>query len=224
MSGEDELVIDLNVSDRAFNEVREFGTQLYAMRTQTVWFQNVLVCLLDAILREYENLRAGMDKSTLLVAWACRNMLELIIFTKYTLAKGSNAKDFVDDMWIDAVDIFSSFREFIRFHDPARQAARLEQTIDNLKSQKAKHGIVRGYLKVSEMAVAVDFAEEYRRMHKATSKLVHPTAFSVLGKADEEALGNELKQIFFLAAVRYGLDAFNEMKDYVAKQGVEPLP
>ncbi len=60
-------------------------------------------------------------------------------------------------------------------------------------------------------------------MNKVTSKLVHPTAFSVLGKSDEGELG-QLKPIFFNAGVWYALGAFNEIRKYVAKNGVEPLP
>jgi hypothetical protein len=53
--------------------------------------------------------------------------------------------------------------------------------------------------------------------------LVHPTAFSVLGKTDDGELGN-LKPVFFNAGVRYAVEAFNEIRDYVATNGVEPLP
>ncbi|HEY2459687.1 MAG TPA: DUF5677 domain-containing protein [Candidatus Acidoferrum sp.] len=215
------------VADRAFNDVRSFGMQIYNTPAKSVWFQNILTCLLDANLREYDNLRVGMDKdSTLLVAWGCRNMLELNVFTKYVLQCSANAKNFADDVWIDAIDVFSSFREWLRFHSPTGQAPGLEQTIDNLKSQKSGMGIARNtYLRVNEIAVAVNFEEEYKRMYKATSKLVHPTAFSVLGNPDErQHLGAELRQNFFLTGIRYGLDAFTEMRDYVAKHGVEPLP
>ena len=63
---------------------------------------------------------------------------------------------------------------------------------------------------------------EYQYMNKVTSKLVHPTAFSVLGKSDESELGN-LKLILFNSGVRYGLEAFNEIREYVTKNGIEPL-
>jgi hypothetical protein len=220
-------IIDLTVTDRAYNDVRSFGLQMYNTPSKSVWFQNILTCLLDAILREYDNLRIGMDKdSTLLVAWGCRNSLELNVLTKYVLQSGANAKNFADDVWIDAIDVFSSFREWLRFHSPTSQAPGLDQTIADLQSQKTSIGIVRNtYLHVSDIAKAVGFEEEYKRMHKATSKLVHPTAFSVLGNPDErENFGSELRQNFFLAGIRYGLDAFTEMKEHVEKHGVEPLP
>jgi len=219
--------IDLTVADRAYNDVRAFGTQMYNTLSKSVWFQNILTCLLDAILREYDSLRIGMDKdSTLLVAWGCRNSLELNVFTKYVLQSSANARNFADDVWIDTIDVFSSFREWLRFHSPTSQSPGLDQTIANLQSQKANNGITRNtYLRVGDLAKTVGFEEEYKRMHKATSKLVHPTAFSVLGNPDErENLGAELRQNFFLTGIRYGLDAFTEIKEHVAKHAVEPLP
>jgi hypothetical protein len=216
--------IDLELTDKAFKEIQEFGVQLQDEPTETIWFQNTLICLLSALLREYRNLTVGFKKSTPLLAWACRNMLELDVFTKYALLKGSHAKDFVDDMWIDAIDIFASFRAWVRVYDPAGAMPELDQTIANFVSEKARQGVTRNeYLKVSKMAAAVNFSEEYQRMNKVTSKLVHPTAFSVLGKFDEGELGN-LRPIFFNAGVRYGVEAFNDIREYVSKNHVEPLP
>lgn len=216
--------VNLDLTDKIFQKIQDYGSQLQDAPTQTIWFKNTLICFLSALLREYRSLTVGFKKSTPLLAWACRNMLELNVLTKYVLLNGSNAKDFTDDMWIDAVDIFSSFREWIRLHDPAAKMPELEQTISNFESEKMRLGVTRkDYLRVSEMAVKVGFGEEYQRMNKVTSKLVHPTAFSVLGKSDEGELGN-LKPIFFNSGIRSALEAFNDMKEYVAKNGVEPLP
>ncbi len=108
MTGQDYVddltpAIDLELTDKAFQKIQEFGVQLQVEPTQTIWFQNMLMCLLTALLREYRSLTVGFKKSTPLLAWACRNMLELNIYTKYVLLNGSNAKDFADDMWIDAI-------------------------------------------------------------------------------------------------------------------------
>jgi hypothetical protein len=213
------------LSDQAFEKIVEFGKQVQDAPTQAIWFQNTLICLLSTLLREYQCLKVGLKKSTPLLAWACRNMLELDVFTKYALLRGANAKDFADDMWIDAVDIFSSFREWIRFHDPTGKMTELDQTIANFELEKARQGITRTrYLRASKIAPTVGLSEEYERMNKATSKLVHPTAFSVLAWSEEDKgeLGN-LRPIFFDAGVRYGIEAFNDMKEYVTKNGVEPL-
>lgn len=214
---------DVELADKAFKEIEEFRIRLQEEPTQTIWFKNILICLLSAFLREYRSLVVGSKKSTPLLAWACRNMLELNIHSGYVLLNGSNAKDFADDMWIDAIEIFDSFRRWISFHDPSALTPELDQTIENFKSEKAKHSVVRTtYLRAQNMAAAVNRSEEYRHMNKVTSKLVHPTAFSVLTAFDEGEQVN-LKPILFNSGVRFGVQAFTDIKRYITKNGVEPL-
>lgn len=214
---------DLQIADKGFKEVEQFGVWLEQQPTQTMWFRNVLTCLVSALLREYRSLRVGLKRSTPLLAWACRNMLELNIYTKYTLRKGSNAKDFVDDRWIDAIEIFSSFRDWIRFYNPNSTTPELDQTIRNFGEEKVKQGITRAkYLRMETMAEDVNFSVEYKHMNKVTSKLVHPTAFSVLGSFDEGELA-QLKSILFNNGARFGVEAFADIRGYVVKNGVEPL-
>ena len=217
-------IFDVELADRGFKEIESFGIWLESEPTQTIWFKNTLICLISALVREYRSLTVGSKKSTPLLAWACRNMLELNIYTKYVLLKGSNAKDFVADRWIDAIEIFESFRNWVRFHDPGTLTPGIDETITNFKTEKAKQGITRtGYLRMDKMASAVNFSEEYRHLNKVTSKLVHPTAFSVLGAFDEGELG-QLKPILFNSGVRFGLEAFAEIQQYVSKRGLEPPP
>ena len=217
-------VFDVELADKAFREIESFGVWLDKEPTQTVWFHNVLVSLISALVREYRSLVIGYKKSTPLLAWVCRNMLELNIYTKYALIKGSNARDFVDDRWIDAIEIFEPFRNWVRFHDPGTLTPGIDETIRNFETEKAKQGITRtGYLRMKKMASDVNSREDYEHMNKVASKLIHPTAFSVLGAFDEGELA-ELKPILFNSGLRFGVQAFNEIKQYVMKNGVEPLP
>ncbi len=214
----------MELADKAFKEIGEFGVWLQDEPTQTIWFKNILICLLSGLLREYRSLTVGFKKSTPLLAWACRNMLELNIYTKYVLLNGSNAKAFVDDMWIDAIEIFSSFRAWITFHDPAGMTPELDQTIANFRSEKAKQGATRAkYLRAQDMATAVSFSEEYQHMNKVACKLVTPTGFSVLTPFDQGELGY-LKPILFNAGVRFGVEAFVGIRQYIIKNRVELLP
>jgi hypothetical protein len=214
--------VDLELTSEAFHRIQEFGVWLQNQPTQTIWFQNTLICLLSALLREHRSLTVGFKKSTSLLAWACRNMLELNIYAKYVSLNGSNAKAFADDMWIDAIEIFSSFRTWAKFHDPSAVMPELDQTIENFQSQKTNQGVTRSsYLRAQDMAVAVGFSAEYLHMNKVTSKLVHQTAFSVLTPFDQGELGN-LKPLFFNAGIRYGIEAFDRIREYVSKYGVEP--
>jgi len=166
---------DLKLADKTFGEIQSFGVWLDKEPTRTVWFHNMLLCLINALVREYRNLVIGYKKSTPLLASACRNMLELNIYTKYAFIKGSNARDLVDDRWIDAIEIFKSFRNWVRFHDPGMLTPGIDETIRNFETVKAKQGITRtGYLRMKKMASDVNFREEYEHMNKVASKLVPP--------------------------------------------------
>ncbi len=215
--------VDKKLADDAFREIEALGAWLQDQPTHTIWFQNTLICVLSALLREYRSLTVGLKKSTPLLAWACRNMLELNICTKYILLKGSNAKDFADDMWIDAIEVFVSFRDWIRLHGPGVPTPELDLAIADFQAEKAKRGITRGsYLKTHKMATVVNFGEEYMHMNKVASKLLHATAFSVLGSFDEGEVG--LKPILFNQGVRFGVEAGNTVRRYVNNNGVEPPP
>ena len=74
---------------------------------------------------------------------------------------------------------------------------------------------------MSDLARVVGMEDEYRHMNKVTSKLVHPTAFSVLAFADEGEL-RELKPIMFNVGNRYALEVYGEIKAHVDKSGMEP--
>lgn len=214
---------DTQLADKAFKEIESLGVWLETEPTQTIWFRNMLICLISALMREYRILTIGFNESTPLLAWACRNVLELNIYTKYSLIWGSNARDFVDDRWIDAIEVFESFRDWVRFQDPGILTPRIDQTIADFEAEKAKQGITRrSYLKMQKMASDVGFSEEHRHMNKVASKLVHPTAFSVLGTFDQGELGR-LRPILFNCGVRYGIEAAAAVRQHVINNGVEPL-
>jgi hypothetical protein len=58
--------------------------------------------LLKSAHRAYIHLRHGWSEDTAHSAWACRNLLELRIITKYVLQSSAERHRFVDDMYIDA--------------------------------------------------------------------------------------------------------------------------
>jgi hypothetical protein len=101
---------EIDLVDRAFAQIRDFGITLQDQDTRTLWFRNLLICILNTTLREYQHLKIGYRKSTGFLAWACRNLLELDIYAQYALLSKANAKRFVDDRIIDADDIFESFK------------------------------------------------------------------------------------------------------------------
>ena len=62
-------------------------------------------------------------------------------------------------MWIDAIEIFSSFGAWIKVHEPAGVMPVLDQIITNFLSKKAKEGVTRtSYLRAQDMAAVVNFS------------------------------------------------------------------
>jgi hypothetical protein len=56
----------------------------------------------------YQQLRMGYNENNFpLMAWTCRNLLELAIFTKYVLVSEANARRFADNRLIDGCDIIN---------------------------------------------------------------------------------------------------------------------
>jgi len=212
----------VGVMTEAFQEVKQWGYDLMDKPSNTPYFYNMVIRLVHSMLKQQHNLTVGYMKSPLLLAWACRNLLELDVITQYCLASPQNGKDFADDMWIDGIEIFESFKTWIQTIDPGTQTPELDHTIANFRAEKAKHGLTRNkFLELKELANKAGMQDEYRHMNKVTSKLVHPTAFSVLAFADEGEL-KYLRPILFNAGNRYALEVYEKIKAHVDKRGMEP--
>ena len=62
---------------------------------QTGRFYHIVTALSDAVQANYVVLRKALDDDDqTLMAWSCRNLLELAIFTKFALASKANADEF----------------------------------------------------------------------------------------------------------------------------------
>lgn len=212
---------DPELVTEAFKDIQAFGIRLEGAPTKTPWFHNLLCGLLSALLRQHHNISLGLRESTPLLAWGCRNTLELNICTKYALLGGNYAKSFVDDMWIDGLEVFSGFRSWLRFRGVQVSTVELDAIITNLKAGKAEHGVTRSTpLRMRSMAEMVGFSEAFRNFNKLSSKLLHQTAYSVLllGDRDERAL----RQVLFDYAVQFAVEAFSGIQHHVDENGVEP--
>lgn len=211
---------DEELTDKGFKEMEAFALWLQDVPTQTIWFRNLLIALFEGLLREYRSLSVGVKKSPPLLAWACRNMLELNVIAKYVLLSESNAKEFVDDWIIDDLEVFESFRSWMKFHGAT--TVEIDKIIVNFQALKQDQGVTRKkYLRTKDMAGTVNFSEEYEHVNKVTSKMVHPTAFSVLAPGGKYGV---LTPILFNNGVRFGVEAYAAIKKHVSVHGVVPTP
>ena len=222
---ESQLLVE-KVADDFFEAFKKFGQILSGMPTNTTPFFNLIMCIVNATLKQRNYLGIGYRKSPTLLAWSCRNLLELNVITHYSLLTSEHWRHFPDDMWLDGIDIFRSFKAFLQHFDPAVLTPAIDQTIANFEGEISKAGITRTkYLSVSRLSkepgMPDHMAAEYEHMGKLTSKLVHPTAFSVLAFEMQGELA-EIPKLMFSAGARYTMAIYQRIREHVDAKGMEP--
>jgi hypothetical protein len=174
----------------------------------------------------YRQLRMGYNEGNFpLSAWACRNLLELAIFTRYVLISEANARRFADDRLIDGCEIITSLRTLEHHIAPNSDTPWLDDALARMQAQMVAEGVTaKRYLATAELAGIVGMKEDYACMNKVCSKLVHPTAWSVLAMNKGENSFSQAREIFFIAGVQYGCDLYLAIQAHNATHGMKPKP
>ena len=216
------MKLEIRVVDIAFEPIRSLGVELKQSYNGADWYRDLLLCLVNSTLSEHVNLKIGYQRSTAFESWACRNLLELSIFTKYISLSEKNAKRFVDDRLIDGIELFESFEAWYAYIDPQRQPPELDRILARLRAQKARAGLtVTRFLSANELAKIVGMEAEFKHMNKVCSKFIHPTAWSVLNALDERELRG-MRSVLLISGVTYGLQICTTLRNHIDRLGVEP--
>ena len=94
-----------------------------------------------------------------------------------------------------------------------------------MQAQKAAEGVTaKRFLATRDLADTVGMKEDFACMNLVCSKLVHPTAWSILAMNKGENSFPESRQIFLTAGVGYGCDLYLEIKAYNEAYGMRPKP
>lgn len=204
---------DLKITDQAFEEIKKYnptGADDFTL--------DLISLMLVTISREYEQLRIGYEKYIGLEAWACRNLLELDIFVKWVLLSDANAKRFTADIAIDGTELFESMKEWMKYQEPDVKMPGMDETLRVAYERRKSEGTVgESHLKVSDLAEVVGMTADYKHSMKLCSKLVHMTAWSIIHQFEEEGEYAALRVILFQTGSRFGLDAFNTIREYLSK-------
>jgi hypothetical protein len=181
---------------------------------------------MDAALSNYHHLRIGYNEdNNSLSAWACRNLLELTVFTKFVLISEGNARRFAEDRLIDGCDIITSLRTLELHIDPQCDTKFLDDALARMQSQMAAESVTaKKYLATSAIADVVGMKEDFACMNRVCSKLVHPTSWSVLAVNNGENCFSQSREIFFGSGVRYGCDIYLTIEAHNARHGMRPKP
>ncbi len=176
--------------------------------------KTVLLALLQATARECQRLKTGLIESDqALLAWACRNLLELSIFVVYVLQSEANALTFQKDSIVDLHEMMRVVQRFQKREQPERDDE-VAQVMKMADAFKELAGITTDrYLRASALAPTAGKAAEYETIHKICSKYVHPTAFSILA-AYEAGVLNALNLQFFQRGTLYNAEICNYITLY----------
>jgi hypothetical protein len=209
---------DLDSLDDAFAEAPALSRQIRQRETTPrptgdAWFRDLLACLVDATCREYRHLRIGLGDSTPLVAWACRNLLELNIYTQYVLSSEANARRFTGERLAEGMEIFDAFQTWAARNDPALVTPAVAAVLNSLAEAKAQEEAAAPLraLSIRYLSAEAGLADEYANMSRVSAKLIHPSVFPVLAGADEGPLPL-LRPALFRAGAGHGLEIIQAIR------------
>lgn len=139
--------------------------------------KEVIAELKRVITQEFLELRLAYesDRPYWIVAYLARNLLELYVWTKYSLQSNAEASRFYEDSTRDLMDA-------MRAPSPTREDTErfLKQRADLIAF--AKHfgfeSVADPYTRVSKAAKAVDM-KTFDTLNKLLSKFAHPTAMRI---------------------------------------------
>lgn len=199
-------------------------------------FYHIMSVLTDSARCNYQCLRrAHRCDDQIMMAWACRNLLEITIFSKYVLLSEQNASEFAVDRLIDAVEIgiaLKKLQDLINREiaadggtlagQPMRESPiGADQIIDKYTKLLDMEQVSRRRpLKMIELARKVGLGDAYDGMNKLCSKLVHPTAWSLFTAEVGSERFPEVSEIFLVYGAQYYAMIFAEFLPHVRQWGL----
>jgi hypothetical protein len=222
----DEPVSTIELTDKLAKQLRELGYGLRPAGEEDRFFFEIVRDLVFGAVTNYELLVQGYRLSNNnLVAWACRNLLEIGIFTKYVLASRENALLFRRDRIADACSMAEALKEMELRGDPHGDMRELDHWMSGMEMQIGFASPAEArYLSISELADQVGMAPELRAIDRICGNLVHPMAWSVLAKNGGKNCFPRICEALFVCAAGYMTDMFLAVKFQNTEQGMKPNP
>jgi hypothetical protein len=189
---------------------------------ETGRFVQVALSLCQATEENFTMLRRAYEAhNDAVMAWGCRNLLEVLVFTRYALKCKKNAEEFAADRLIDAFDIATTLKKLELHFDPKSSATELNASIDECSKQMQQENVARRkFLSVKDLAQQVNMLSEYELMNKVCSKFVHPTAWSIFTSDSRPARMPMARDLFLLYGAEYFTGVFAEIAPHVRKYGL----
>ena len=198
---------EVEALDTAFAELPAYATKL-AVRETERW--RLFAGLLRAAEREFESLKLGLANSSAMTAWACGNLLELHIYTRYVLSSADHAARVVLESLGDGIETLDSFQTWLARNDPALVPEEIVEAIRRFSELQAKtEGEELPPLKLKRMAAEVGLADEHANMTRLEEKLAHPGPYSILDGGELD----RLRPALFRAGAGHGLEILRAIQE-----------
>ncbi|MFT4114221.1 DUF5677 domain-containing protein [Silvibacterium sp.] len=200
-------------------------------------FCHIMLVLVDAAKKNYRKLREALEVDDQIeMAWACRNLLEIAIFSRYVLISPDNADAFADDRLIDGLEIGIALKKLeqdartARLSSPGGKQAEFpnsdepfdaDQVITDFTNQLDIAGVTRRKpLSMADLAKTVGLGDEYKAVNKISSKLVHPTAWSLFTAEVGSKRFPGATEIIFMCGALYTLMVYSDFLSHIRQQGL----
>jgi hypothetical protein len=154
-------------------------------------------------------------------AWAARSLFELEIWTRYVLKKREYAERFAKDWIMDGIGIFEALQGWSELRgmplDPV-----LEKELNKLRSMRdAELPRCKHVLKIHDLVAELGMEQDYKRLNRIFSKLVHPTSWSVQWKQE---LLPHMRDFIVPIGLTSSARIVNAISNHIATHGMEPSP
>ena len=221
---EGQLTVRVEDGDELAAKLLEVGNRLKPIDDENYLFFEVVRELVDASLTNYQELRRGfMEPNYLLLAWACRNLLELTIFLRFVLLSAENARRFGDDRLVDGSELICALRDLELHYDPKASTVALDHVLNQMQTQmNAENVTANKHLEVRKLAEMVGLKQDYASVNRVCSKLVHPTSWSVLAMNKGTNSFPGARELLFLYGVGYLAQITIATREHDSKQGMRP--
>jgi hypothetical protein len=188
------------------------------------WYVQVISGLLFRVLSEYSALKRAYqderEKSSALLAWRARNLLELSVWARYCLASEGNVRRLYEDGGRDASGIYDAFLKWgAKTAQGEDWLSHLRAAKTDLGQQAAGQGIESlddDYKPVGEAAREIGLGPHFPTKFKLLSKFAHPTAMTFVG-APDETKDSLQRDVFYSNGCLYFGGAFEALEELVLK-------
>jgi hypothetical protein len=200
-------MLEARIPDR-LNTIKLAIVDIDKRRAWESWRLALTVDLVDAIERNCEQLLETMGKDRLpATAWLARNLLELLVWTRYCAVSSDNAWRFHEDALRDMKGLMDAHAKScaamgIVDETSAVAAQRLQEVASG---KLGLQDIDANYLAVANAAKTpgVDLGDRFGPFHRTLSKFAHPTAGLVHGVTHQAEACQHLQAVFTTQGVYF---------------------